>query len=41
MAQLFEVHPDNPQTRLLKQAVAMLEKGNVLAVPNDSSYALV
>ena len=41
MAQLFEVHPDNPQTRLLKQAVAMLEKGNVLAVPTDSSYALV
>jgi tRNA threonylcarbamoyl adenosine modification protein (Sua5/YciO/YrdC/YwlC family) len=41
MAQLFEVHPDNPQARLLKQAVAMLEKGSVLAVPTDSSYALV
>ena len=41
MAQLFEVHPDNPQARLLKLAVAMLEKGSVLAVPTDSSYALV
>lgn len=41
MAQYFEVHPDNPQVRLLKQAVALLEKGGVLAVPTDSSYALV
>jgi len=41
MAQFFEVHPDNPQGRLLKQAVALLEKGGVLAVPTDSSYALV
>lgn len=41
MAQLFEVHPDNPQPRLLKQAVALLQKGGILAVPTDSSYALV
>ena len=41
MAQHFELHPDNPQPRLLKQAVAMLERGGVLAVPTDSSYALV
>lgn len=41
MAQYFEVHPDNPQLRLLKQAVGLLEKGGVLAVPTDSSYALV
>jgi tRNA threonylcarbamoyl adenosine modification protein (Sua5/YciO/YrdC/YwlC family) len=41
MAQYFEVHPQNPQTRLLKQAVALLEKGGILAVPTDSSYALV
>lgn len=40
MAQLFEVHPDNPQPRLLKQAVALLQKGGILAVPTDSSYAL-
>ncbi|MFD0666920.1 L-threonylcarbamoyladenylate synthase [Ramlibacter sp. MAHUQ-53] len=41
MAQYFEVHPDNPQARLLKQAVALLERGGVVAVPTDSSYALV
>lgn len=40
MAQLFEVHPQNPQQRLLKQAAALLDKGGVLAVPTDSSYAL-
>jgi tRNA threonylcarbamoyl adenosine modification protein (Sua5/YciO/YrdC/YwlC family) len=41
MAQYFEVHPENPHARLLKQAVALLEKGGILAVPTDSSYALV
>ena len=41
MAQFFSVHPDNPQTRLLKQAVQLLGQGQVLAVPTDSSYALV
>ncbi len=40
MAQFFEVHPDNPQARLLKQAVSLLERGGVVAVPTDSSYAL-
>ena len=41
MAQWLQVHPDNPQVRLLKQAVALLAQGHVLAVPTDSSYALV
>jgi tRNA threonylcarbamoyl adenosine modification protein (Sua5/YciO/YrdC/YwlC family) len=41
MAQWLQVHPDNPQVRLLKQAVALLMQGRVLAVPTDSSYALV
>ncbi len=41
MAQFFEIHPDNPQTRLLKQAVALLARGDIVAVPTDSSYALV
>lgn len=41
MSQYFEVHPDNPQPRLLRQAVQLLNKGGVLAVPTDSSYALV
>lgn len=41
MAQLFEVHPEHPQIRLLKQAAAFLHQGGVVAVPTDSSYALV
>lgn len=41
MSQFFEVHPDNPQPRLLKQAAQLLEQGGILAVPTDSSYALV
>ena len=41
MSQLFEVHPQNPQPRLLKQAAQLLHAGGVLAVPTDSSYALV
>ena len=40
MSQLFSVHPENPQPRLLKQAVALLQRGGVIAVPTDSSYAL-
>ena len=40
MAQWLQVHPDNPQARLLKQAVALFSQGGVLAVPTDSSYAL-
>jgi len=41
MAPYFEVHPLNPQPRLLNQAVQLLHRGGVLAVPTDSSYALV
>ncbi len=41
MSQHFELHPDNPQPRLLKQAVQILQSGGVVAVPTDSSYALV
>ena len=40
MAQYFELHPDNPQPRLLKQAVAIITSGGVVAVPTDSSYAI-
>jgi tRNA threonylcarbamoyl adenosine modification protein (Sua5/YciO/YrdC/YwlC family) len=40
MAQFFDLHPDNPQPRLLKQAAAILANGGVAAVPTDSSYAL-
>jgi tRNA threonylcarbamoyl adenosine modification protein (Sua5/YciO/YrdC/YwlC family) len=41
MSQLFEVHPQNPQPRLLKQAAQILQDGGVAAIPTDSSYALV
>ncbi len=41
MAQYFEVHPDNPQPRLLKQAAQIIDKGGIAAIPTDSSYALV
>ena len=41
MSQYFEVHPDNPQARMIKQAVQSLHAGSVCAVPTDSSYALV
>jgi tRNA threonylcarbamoyl adenosine modification protein (Sua5/YciO/YrdC/YwlC family) len=41
MSQFFEVHPENPQARLIKQAAQILLSGGVAAVPTDSSYALV
>jgi len=41
MAQYFEINPDNPQPRLLKQAATLVAGGGILAVPTDSSYALV
>src|SRR5687768_10789554 len=41
MSQYFEVHPDNPQPRLLKQASQILHGGGIAAIPTDSSYALV
>ncbi|MBU6259325.1 MAG: threonylcarbamoyl-AMP synthase [Burkholderiales bacterium] len=41
MSQYFEVHPQNPQPRLLKQAAAILQAGGLAAIPTDSSYALV
>ena len=40
MAQYFELHPENPQPRLLKQAAAILDAGGIVAVPTDSSYAI-
>ncbi len=41
MSQYFEVHPQNPQARLLKQAVQILHAGGIAAIPTDSSYAFV
>src|SRR5690606_5708146 len=41
MAQLFVVHPENPQSRLLAQAGQLLANGGLVAMPTDSSYAVV
>ncbi len=40
MAQYFSIHADNPQARLIHQAVEILNNGGVIAYPTDSSYAL-
>jgi tRNA threonylcarbamoyl adenosine modification protein (Sua5/YciO/YrdC/YwlC family) len=40
MSQYFEIHPDNPQQRLVRQAAAIIDKGGVAAYPTDSCYAL-
>jgi len=41
MFQSFDIHPENPQQRVLKQAAQILHDGGIAAVPTDSSYALV
>ena len=40
MAQYFEIHPDNPQKRLIQQAVSIIDRGGLIIYPTDSSYAL-
>jgi tRNA threonylcarbamoyl adenosine modification protein (Sua5/YciO/YrdC/YwlC family) len=40
MAQYFEIHPENPQLRLIHRTVDLLNTGAVIAYPTDSSYAL-
>ncbi len=40
MAQFFTIHPDNPQPRLISQAVNILRDSGVIVYPTDSSYAL-
>jgi tRNA threonylcarbamoyl adenosine modification protein (Sua5/YciO/YrdC/YwlC family) len=41
MSQFFQVHPVNPQSRLIKQAAQIIHGGGIVAVPTDSCYALV
>lgn len=41
MSQFFQIHPDNPQLRLIKQAAQMIRDGGIVALPTDSCYALV
>ncbi|MCU0833754.1 MAG: L-threonylcarbamoyladenylate synthase [Chromatiaceae bacterium] len=40
MAQFFQIHPDNPQPRLIRRTVDILLDGGVIVYPTDSSYAL-
>ena len=40
MSQFFNIHPDNPQPRLIQQAVNILKQGGVIVYPTDSCYAL-
>lgn len=41
MSQFFQIHPDNPQARLIKQAAQIIHSGGIVALPTDSRYALV
>ncbi len=40
MSQFFQIHPDNPQKRLIDQAIQIIRNGGVVAYPTDSGYAL-
>ncbi|KTD20845.1 threonylcarbamoyl-AMP synthase [Legionella israelensis] len=40
MSQFFAIHPDNPQARLLRQAVSIIKEGGLIVYPTDSGYAL-
>jgi tRNA A37 threonylcarbamoyladenosine synthetase subunit TsaC/SUA5/YrdC len=37
---LLHIHPDNPQPRLIKQVVEMLQKGGIIIYPTDTVYGL-
>lgn len=39
MAELIEIHPRNPQARLIREVAEIIEKGGIVAYPTDSSYA--
>ena len=41
MSQYFQIHPENPQPRLIKQAAQIVGAGGIVAIPTDSAYALV
>lgn len=41
MSQFFQLHPDNPQPRLIRQAAQVVQAGGIVALPTDSCYALV
>jgi len=40
MSQFFQIHPENPQARLIRQAATIVQEGGVIVFPTDSGYAL-
>lgn len=40
MSQFFAIHPETPQSRLIQQAVSIIQRGGVVVYPTDSAYAL-
>lgn len=40
MSQFFQIHPENPQARLIRQAATIIQQGGVIVYPTDSGYAL-
>ncbi len=40
MSQFFQIHPETPQDRLIKQVVAAIQSGQVIIYPTDSGYAI-
>lgn len=41
MSQFFQIHPENPQARLVKQAIEIIQKGGLVVLPTDCAYILV
>jgi len=41
MTQFFQIHPENPQLRLIRQAAQIIQSGGIVALPTDACYALV
>lgn len=41
MTQFFQIHPENPQLRLVRQAAQIIQSGGIVALPTDACYALV
>ena len=40
MTEYFELHPEDPQPRLISQAVKIVQSGGLIVYPTDSGYAL-
>ena len=40
MSLVLNIHPENPQSRLIKQVIDVLNRGGIIAYPTDSGYAL-